>query len=197
MSGSRGQITSLLSAAGNGDAAAAEQLWRAVYDELHRVAQTRMAREGRRPDLQTTVLVQEAYLRLVGRDGVGAAGLANRRHFFAAAVNAMRQFLIDDARRRGRKKGGGRTPGVLGAGVRAGEPGELGLLGACDPAELLALDEALVKLRAHDDRKAEIVALRYFAGLTLEETAEVLGLSVRQVDQEWRFAKAWLHRELA
>ena len=187
MDGTQSQITSLLSAVGNGDAGAAERLWRAVYDELHRVAKARMAREGRRGDLQTTVLVQEAYLRLLG--GEGATVPANRRHFFAAAANAMRQFLVDDARRRGRaKRGGGRRPGELGEAAAALD---------CDPAEVLALDEALAKLRAHDERKAEIVQLRYFAGLSVDEAAEVLGVSPRMVDKEWRFAKAWLHRELS
>lgn len=187
MSDPQSQITSLLSAVGDGDAGAAEQLWRAVYDELHRVARVRMAREGRGSDLQTTVLVQEAYLRLVGGDG--DAMLGNRRHFFAAAANAMRQFLVDDARKRGRvKRGGGRRPGEIGEAAAALD---------CDPAEVLALDEALAKLRARDERKAEIVQLRYFAGLSVDETAEMLEISPRLVDKEWRFAKAWLHRELS
>lgn len=189
MSDSASQITSLLSAAGSGDAGAAQQLWQAVYVELHRVARARMAQQGRRGDLQTTVLVQEAYLRLVGQGNNGMHNLANRRHFFAAAANAMRQFLVDDARRRGRqKRGGGRVSGAF---------GEAAATLDVDPADVLALDEALAKLRAHDARKAEIVQLRYFAGLTIDETAEVLGLSPRQVDNEWRFAKAWLHRVLA
>ncbi len=182
------QITSLLCAVGNGDAGAAERLWRVVYDELHRVAKARMARERGRGDVQTTILVQEAYLRLVGTDGDGASIPANRRHFFAAAANAMRCFLVDDARRKGRqKRGGGRAPVELWEAAAALES---------DPAEVLALDEALARLRAYDPRKAEIVQLRYFAGLSIDETAEVLGLSPRQVDKEWRFAKAWLHRLL-
>jgi RNA polymerase sigma factor (TIGR02999 family) len=153
-----------------------------------------MAREGRRGDLQTTVLVQEAYLRLMGGDG--AAVPANRRHFFAAAANAMRQFLVDDARKRGRhKRGGGRAR--VDTRSSAANLGETAAAPDTDPAEVLALDEALPKLRAHDERKAEIVQLRYFAGLSVDETAEVLGLSARLVDKEWRFAKAWLHRELS
>lgn len=181
------EFTSLLSAVGNGDAAAAEQLWRTVYDELHRVAQVRMAREGQRGHLQTTVLVQEAYLRLMGSDA--AAIPSNRRHFFAAAANAMRQFLVDDARKRGRlKRGSGRRPGELSETAAAID---------YDPVEVLALDEALAKLREHDAAKAEIAQLRYFTGLTVDETAEVLGISPRQVDKEWRFAKTWLHRELS
>ncbi|MGD8450522.1 MAG: ECF-type sigma factor [Phycisphaerae bacterium] len=187
MDGQRSQITSLLKAAGSGDAAAAERLWRVVYDELHRVARARMAQQGRREDLQTTVLVQEAYLRLVGHDGAGMP--ANRRHFFAAAANAMRCFLVDDARRRGRqKRGGGRQRAELEGPAAAFD---------IDPAATLAIDEAIEKLRAHDERKAEIVRLRYYCGLTIDETAEVLGVSPRQIDSEWRFAKAWLHRELS
>lgn len=189
------EITTLLSAVGRGDSAAADRLWRLVYDELHRVARARMAREGRRGDLQTTVLVQEAYLRLMEHDHDGAALPVNRRHFFAAAANAMRQFLVDDARKRGRqKRGGGRTPAGIGEAVGAGEAAAA--LDA-DPAETLALDEALSRLRARDARKAEIVQLRYFAGLTIDETADVLEISPRQVDKEWRFARAWLHRELS
>jgi RNA polymerase sigma factor (TIGR02999 family) len=185
--GAQSQITSLLTAVGSGDAAAAQRLWHLVYDELHRVAKARMALEGRRGDLQTTVLIQETYLRLVGADG--GAIPANRRHFFGAAANAMRQFLVDDARKRGRlKRGGSRRPGELGEAAAALNH---------DPADVLALDEALAKLRAHDERKAEIVQLRFFAGLSIDETAEMLGLSPRQVDKEWCFAKAWLHRELS
>ncbi len=187
MTGPRSQITSLLSAVGDGDAGAAERLWRVVYEELHRVAKARMAREGHRSHLQTTVLVQEAYLRLMGRDG--AAVPANRRHFFSAAAKAMRQFLVDDARKRGRlKRGGDRRPGELGKVAVALE---------YHPAEVLALDEALGKLRQHDARKVEVVELRYFSGLSIDETADVLGVSPRQVDKEWRFAKTWLHRELS
>lgn len=186
MNSQQTHITMLLSAVGDGDAEAAERLWRAVYDELHLVAKRRLAREGQRGDLQTTVLVQEAYLRLVGSDA--AAIPANRRRFFAAAANAMRQFVIDDARkRRSHKRGDGQCPVAL----------EVEL--ACfdhDPTEILALDEALTKLRAHSERKAEIVQLRYFAGLSVDDAAEVLGISPRQLDKEWHFARAWLHREL-
>jgi RNA polymerase sigma factor (TIGR02999 family) len=183
----RTEITSLLSAVGSGDGDAADRLWRTVYDELHRVARAKLAREGQRDDLQTTVLVQEAYLRLLGHDG--ASGLENRRHFFAAAANAMHQFLVDDARKRGRqKRGGGRRPGVLGEAAAALD---------ADPAEILALDEALKELAQRDPEKAQLVQLRYFAGLTVDETAEVLGVSSRLVKKRWRFAKAWLHRALS
>jgi len=188
MDAAQSQITSLLTAVGSGDAAAAQRLWHLVYDELHRIAKAKLARQGCRGDLQTTVLVQEAYLRLIG-DGEGAAVPAHRGYFFAAAANAMRQFLVDDARKRGRlKRGGSRRPGALGEAAAALNH---------DPAEVLALDEALAKLRQLDPRKAEIVEFRYFVGLSIDETAEMLGLSPRQVDKEWRFAKAWLLRELS
>ncbi len=188
------QITLLLNAVRNGDGKAAEQLWRTVYDELHVVAKARMARERCRGDIQTTVLVQEAYLRLVG-SGDGAALPANRRHFFAAAANAMRQFLVDDARNRGRlKRGGGRVRRNLGETAADLEAAAVTL--ACNPAEILALDEALAALREHAPRKAEVVQFWYFAGLSSAETADVLGLSPRQVESDWRFAKAWLHRAL-
>lgn len=183
----RTQITALLAAVGSGDGGAAERLWQVVYDELHRVAKARMAREGHRGDVQTTVLVQEAYLKLVGHDG--DATPANRRHFFAAAANAMRQFLVDDARKRGRvKRGGGQRPVQL--------TDDAGAVGD-DPTDVLALDEALARLRQHDADMADVVQLRYFTGLTIEETADILGISPRQVDKQWRFAKAWLHRELS
>jgi len=182
-----GDITALLSAVHNGDPGAAERLWRVVHDELRRIAHARMAAENHRTDIQTTVLVQEAYLRLLGRQGADAP--ANRRYFFAAAANAMRQFLVDDARKRGRLKRGGDRKRV--------ELGDLVATLSTDPDELLALDEALARLRAHDARKAQIVELRYFAGLTVAETAETLGISVRQVSEDWRFARAWLHREMS
>lgn len=183
----RTEVTSLLSAVGNGDAGAADRLMRLVYDELHRVAHVRVAREGRNGDLQTTVLVQEAYLRLLGGDG--AAFPQNRRQFFAFAANAMRQYLVDDARKRGRIKRGGGQPAAEFSETIAGFDHE--------PAEILAVDEALQKLKQRDPQKAKIVELRYFTGLSVDETAEVLGISPRQVDKEWHFVRAWLHRELS
>jgi DNA-directed RNA polymerase specialized sigma24 family protein len=209
--GPQSQITSLLTAVEAGDAGAAERLWRVVYDELHHIAHAKMSHESRPGELQTTVLVQEAFLRLMGNAGGGdngsapplngmphrsrgsrtppAATLVNRRYFFAAAANAMRQFLVDDARKRGRmKRGGKQTPGEIG--------GALGVFER-DPAEVLAVNEALAKLRARDPQKADIVQCRYFAELSIDETAEALGVSPRLVDKEWRFAKAWLKRELS
>ncbi len=193
-------ITALLAAAGHGDAAARERLWSVVYDELHRIAQGQLAGDGRRGPLQATTLVHEVYLRLFGSDHVS---WNNRRHFYATAARAMRSIRVDDVRRRGRqKRGGGRPALPLGdcaaaearqvwGGVNGADPGDE------DAGTLLAVDAALTKLERTDPRKAEIVMLRYFAGLTVDQTAEALGLSPRTVDSEWRFARAWLHQELS
>jgi RNA polymerase sigma factor (sigma-70 family) len=209
-----GPVTQLLDAAACGDKSAHEQLWSLVYDELHRAARQQLAGEQRGVNLQTTVLVHEAYLRLVGN---GQVHWANRRHFFAAAAKAMRRICVDDARKRERLKRGGPGLGRKNA-ARAAAKGGADGQGACawhgpngplgnevsraavfdrDPGELLALDEALAKLEKEDPAKAEIVMLRYFAGLTIEETAVALGLAPRTVAKLWRFARAWLHRELS
>jgi RNA polymerase sigma factor (TIGR02999 family) len=178
-------VTQLLVAAGDGDARASNRLWSRVYDELRRLARRQLAGEGRDCLLESTSLVHEAFLRLVGDEPVE---WANRRHFFAAAARAMRHIRVDDARRRGRaKRGGGQRPGPL-----PDEPAAL----EQDPLEALAIDESLGKLEQTAPRQAEIVMLRYFAGLSVEETAQVLGISPRTVAYEWRFARAWLHREL-
>jgi RNA polymerase sigma factor (sigma-70 family) len=211
-------LTQLLAAAGQGDQAAQNRLWAAIYDELHRLAQCQMAAEAPGRVMQPTSLVHEAYLRLIGDENVQ---WTNRGHFFAAAAKAMRRIRIDDARRRARlKRGGpgaatkprsdeateGRDEGTKGArdrggGTRASARAALPVEQVAgveqDSAEVLAIDEALKKLEQEDPRKAEVVMLRYFAGLTGDETARALGLSPRTVDVEWRFAKAWLHRQLA
>jgi RNA polymerase sigma-70 factor, ECF subfamily len=180
-----GPVTQLLQAAGQGDGAAREKIWSLIYDELHRLAQLQLAGDAVRHGLQPTVLVHEAYLRLVGDADVA---WNSRRHFFAAAAQAMRRIRIEDARSHHRlKRGGGQRPAVL-----QEEPAQSG----SDPLEILAIDEALHKLEQQDPRKAEIVALRFFAGLTVDETARVLDIAPRTVDAEWRFAKAWFHREL-
>jgi RNA polymerase sigma factor (TIGR02999 family) len=163
----------------------AADLLPAVYDELRRLAQglTRQLRPGQ--TLQATALVHEAYLRLAGGADPGWQG---RRHFFGAAARAMRQILIEQARRKASHKHGGRGQRVeLAEGLAYVEP----------PADdLLALDAALQKLQAHQPDRAEIVLLRYYAGLSVEETAAVLGASARTVYRDWRHARAWLALEM-
>lgn len=180
-------VTQLLDAVAQGQPAAMEKLWSAVYDELRRMAETRMAKELPGRTLQATALVNEAYLRLVGD---GRVHWKNRRYFFAAAANAMRQILVDDARRRKRlKRGGGAKQGEL----LDWSPPAI----EQDPGELLAINEAMEQLAQEEPRMAEVVGLRYFVGLTIDETAEALGVSARTVDLDWRIARAWLHRALS
>ncbi len=170
-----------------GDPMAAEELLPLVYKELRQLAHRRLVREPARGTMQTTALVHEAYVRLVGGDGDGSYW-ENRAHFFAAASRAMRRILVERARRRRRlRHGGGRRKLLLHDVADCDGP---------DPAEILALDEALDQLEHFDKRKAEIVHLKYFAGLTNEETAGTLGLSTRTIEKEWRLAKAWLRRAL-
>ena len=181
-----GPITQLLDAASQGDGTALSRVWAAVYQELHRLARAQLGQEGPGCSLQTTSLVNEAYLRLIGD---GHVEWGSRRHFFAAAAKAMRRICVDDARKRGGlKRGGAQTPGSLPDELPASEE---------DPAKVLAIDEALQKLEQADPRRAELVMLRYFAGLSIDETAAALGVSPRTVDTKWRFARAWLHRELS
>ncbi len=181
-----GEVTRLLAAAVTGDSAAVDRLWSAVYDELRRLARYQLTREGGNCSLDSTTLVHEAYLRLVGPEPVQ---WENRRHFFGAAARAMRQIRVDDARRRGC--------------ARRGRDHELSPLDDQqpflddDPIEVLAVDEAIRTLEQVAPRRAEVVMLRYFVGLSIDETAEVLNIAPRTVDEEWRFAKAWLHRELS
>lgn len=179
-------VTQLLVAASGGDAAAQKQLWSTIYNELRGIARQQMVGEAAGHTLQPTALVHEAFFRLFrGHD----VHFENRRHFFGAAAKAMRRIRIDDARKRKRlKRGGGKEPAALDA-----EPA----IFDSDPAEVLAVHEALDKLEAEDPRKAEVVMLRYFAGLTEEETASALDLTRRTVQTEWRLARAWLHRELS
>ena len=178
-------ITEFLRAAGTGDKAAGEKLWLLIYHELRRIALHQMARELADGILQPTALVHEAFLRLTAGENVP---WTNRRHFFAAAAKAMRRIRIDDARTRRRLKRGGGTYERIDV-----EP----VVFDQDPDQVLAVDEAIEKLRALDPRKAEVVTMRYFAGLTVDETADALNLSPRTVDRELRFAHAWLHRVLS
>jgi len=176
----------LLVAVSGGDSHAAAQLLPLVYEELRKLAKARMSHEASGQTLEPTALVHEAYLRLLGDTNVE---WDNRGHFFAAAALAMRRILVERARSRNRiKRGGGRGKVELTDAVLATEP----------PSEdLLVLDEALTRLEAYDKRKAEVVMLRYFAGLSIEDTAAALGVSPATVKNEWTFARAWLHREVA
>jgi RNA polymerase sigma factor (TIGR02999 family) len=175
------QVTQLLAAARAGDAHAAEVIWSLVYDELRSVAERQLRRESGDPVLQPTVIVHEAYLKLAG--DVGAA--SNRGHFVAIAARAMRQVLIDEARRRqARKRDGGQVAITLSHGADAL---------TCDSDMLLQLNAALDTL---DARQREIVELRFFGGLKEQEIAELLGVSDRTVRLEWVKARAWLYREL-
>jgi RNA polymerase sigma factor (TIGR02999 family) len=178
-------VTRLLNAVGRGEPGAQDELWDVVYRELHALARQQMAAEPPGHTIQATSLLHEAYLRLFGDEYVQ---WANRRHFFAAAAQAMRRIRIDAARRRQRlKRGGGRQRIPIDEAVAVFDQ---------DPAHLLAIDEALSRLQRADPRQAEVVLLRYFAGLSVDETANVLDLSPKTVNNDWRFARAWLHREL-
>lgn len=188
-SGSQNIVTEMLHAVARGEAAARERLWNAVYDELRRAARMQLRDERHRVTVQTTMLVHEAYLRLVGD---GAVDWSSRRHFFGAAALAMRRILVDSAReRRALKRGEGRRRIPL----DAAEDATGGVDN--DAADLLALDEALKKLEAEAPRAAEVVHLRYFAGLSGDEAAELLGVSARTVDLDWKFARTWLFREMS
>src|SRR5438270_5343271 len=180
------EVTHILSALEQGDAHAGEQLLPLVYDELRKLAAQRMAQERPGQMLQATALVHEAYLRLV--DTEKAQHWNSRGHFFAAAAEAMRRILVEGARKRGRlKRGGDRQRLDLDA-------LQLSVPEAAD--ELLALDEALAELaRKHPD-KAELIKLRYFAGLTVAEAAQALGISTSTADRHWTYARAWLYRRI-
>ncbi len=193
------EVTRILSAIESGDRTgaseeerargrlAADQLLPLVYDELRKLAAAKLAHEKPGQTLDATALVHEAYLRLVG-SGSASKGFANRRHFLAAAAEAMRRILVDRARERmSQKRGGDRRRLRL---------EELHLEAERTPAEFLALHEALEKLQAMDQRKSELVKLRFFAGLTNEEAAETLGISTSTADNDWAYARAWLRLEL-
>jgi RNA polymerase sigma factor (TIGR02999 family) len=179
-------VTRLLSAIEQGDPQASEQLLPLVYDELRKLAARRLAREKPGQTLQATALVHEAYLRLVAGEGVRA--WSSQAHFFAAAAEAMRRIIIDRARDRRRLKRGGEGRRV---------DLDLGLLPDETPIDdLLALDEALQRLERDDPVSANLVKLRFFAGLGQGEAAEALGLPRRTADRHWAFARAWLYDRL-
>jgi RNA polymerase sigma factor (sigma-70 family) len=194
-------ITQILDAVEQGDPHAASQLLPLVYDELRRLAAHKLNHEDPGQTLDSTALVHEAYLRLVAGDRAGtscdgsieptrrSSEFANRRHFFAAAAEAMRRILIENARRKGRLKRGGE---------RQRQPVDLDAVVADSPDdEVVALHEALERLSAHDPRKAKLVELRFFGGLTLAEAAECLDMSLSSADRDWRFARAWLYAAMS
>lgn len=178
-------VTQLLAAVQRGDDHAHERLWSAIYHELRGIAQRQMAGEVTTQSLQPTALVHEAYLRLIGSE---LPPFDNRNLFFAAVAKTMRQIRVDHARKRNSlKRGGGKRPCLLDEGMAIFHE---------NPSEVLAINEALERLEETDPRKAQLVTLRYFAGLNLSEIAAALGIARRTVDKEWRLARAWLHREL-
>ena len=184
-SGSDGPVTQLLHAAADGEVEAAEKLFPVVYEQLVFLARAQMQHESSGHTLQATALVHEAYLRLVGNEKVS---WASRAQFFNASANAMRKILIDHARRRDRlKRGGDRQREPLdGQDVAAVESSD----------DILSLDVALERLEVVDERAAQIVKLRFFAGLSVEDTAAALNLSGRTVKREWAFARAWMYQSL-
>jgi RNA polymerase sigma factor (TIGR02999 family) len=180
------EVTRILSAIEQGDPNAAEQLLPLVYDELRRLAAQKLAQEKPGQTLQATALVHEAYLRLVGADN--EQRWDSRGHFFAAAAEAMRRILINHARDKGRQKRGGGRQRV-----------DLDHLAVADKAsddEVLALDEALQRLELHNKPCAELIKLRFFAGLTMEDAAAALGVAPRTAHRYWVFARAWLYDAL-
>ena len=179
-------VTRILSAIEQGDGQAAEELLPLVYDELRKLAAAKLANEKTGQTLQATALVHEAYIRLV--DVEKAQHWNSRGHFFAAAAEAMRRILVENARRKQRVKRGGeleRKP-LTDVVVECEVPED----------DLLDLDAALVKLADEDPQKADVVKLRFFAGLSHEQTAQVLGIATVTAKRHWRYARAWLHRQM-
>ncbi|MBI3862499.1 MAG: sigma-70 family RNA polymerase sigma factor [Planctomycetia bacterium] len=181
-----GDVTRILTDIEQGDPRAAEQLLPLVYDELRRLAAQKMAQENPGQTLQATALVHEAYVRLVDRDQ--AQSWDSRGHFFAAAGEAMRRILVDQARRKDGPKAGGRHQRVEFSQIDPEIRGH--------QLDILALSEALDRLETHDPRTAQLVKLRFFAGLTREQAADALGVSIATADNDWAYAKGWLQVEL-
>ena len=179
-------ITRILNAAQQGDPTAAEQLLPLVYNELRRLAAQRMANEAAGHTLQPTALVHDAWLRLVGNDT--DVQFANRAHFFAAAAEAMRRILIDRARRKSAEKRGGDWQRI--------DLDKVELAVNADDDTVLLVNEALEKLAQEDANAAEMAKLRFFGGLTLEEAAQVLGVTERTANRYWAFARVWLFQEM-
>jgi RNA polymerase sigma-70 factor (ECF subfamily) len=180
---SSSDVTLLLQEWSGGDSSAADRLLPVLYDELHRIAAGALRGERRGHTLQPTALVNEAWMKLADQN----APWKNRAHFLGVAAQAMRRILVDHARRKSAQKRGGDALRVTLADVAATESNEV---------DLVRLDDALEKLAALDERQAKMVTMRFFAGLTVDETAEALGVSEKTVKRDWAAAKAWLHREL-
>jgi RNA polymerase sigma factor (TIGR02999 family) len=180
-------VTRILSQIESGDPSAAEKLLPLVYNELRKLAAAKLAHEKPGQTLQPTMLVHEAWLRLVGCEA--DIHWAGRGHFFGAAARAMQRILVENARRKKRLKAGGARERIELSDSAATVPGP--------SVDVLAIDEALDKLDRHDHRKAELVRLRFFAGLTLAEAARALGVSGSTADNDWAYAKAWLRREMS
>lgn len=178
-------VTRILNAVSHGDVRAADELLPVIYEELRLLAARKLSHERPGQTLQATSLVHEAYLRLVGGE---PQTWQNRGHFFGAAAEAMRRILVENARRKRRlKRGGGRHRIELDEAILSiDEPGD----------DLIVLDEALTRLAAEDREAFELVRLRYFAGLTLQQAAEVLGMPRRTADRNWAYARAWLYQEM-
>jgi len=179
-------VTHILADIEQGDPGATEKLLPLVYDELRRLAAQRLSHEKPGQTLQATALVHEAYLRLVG--GATPAEWNGRGHFFAAAAEAMRRILIEQARRKQSIKGGGSR--------ERGQLPDLAQEPPADPLDLLALDEALERLERQNSRQAELIKLRYFAGLTIEQAAAALGIAPSTANEDWVYAKSWLRLEM-
>ncbi len=179
------EFTLILHAATAGDEAAKKQLWTMMYDELRRIAHAQLISERSDHTLSTTALVHEAYLRLVDQDKIH---VRDRVHFQSVAARAMRQILVDYARRhKAQKRGGGQADLAFDERLyRADERAD----------ELLALDEALLRLERLNERLSKVVVCRYFGGLTMDETADIMGLSVRTVERDWVKARGWLFRQM-
>ena len=179
------KVTSILQSAAAGDAKAAEELLPLVYEELRKLAGHKLANERPGHTLQATALVHEAWLRLTGNENTQWSG---RSHFMGAAAEAMRRILIENARRKqALRHGGGQRPLNI---------DDVQVATASTDDQVLAMHEALGKLAAHDPQKAELVKLRYFLGMTIEEAAEILGISAPTAKRWWTYSRAWLYREI-
>jgi RNA polymerase sigma factor (TIGR02999 family) len=183
------EVTRILSAVHQGDAHAAEQLFPLIYDELRRLAAAKLAQERPGQTLQATALVHEVYLRLVGATATDTPHeWQGRAHFFGAAAEAMRRILVEQARRKSRHKHGGDRPRL--------DIDLADLVAPLPEEDVLALDEAMTRFAAQEPLRAKLVQLRFYVGLSNDEAAEVLGISAVTAKRYWRYARAWLHREV-